>query len=119
VTASTVAGIPARGRAREAPAAGSHGLGGGLRVDFENAIREYLQRNFFVAGALADDASLLDLGVIDSTGVLEVISFLESEFHIQVLDEEIVAANMDSVGRLAGFVRRKLEARRAQATPAA
>lgn len=73
-------------------------------------VREFLIRNFYVAdpSVLTDDASLLDLGVIDSTGVLEVIGFLEDEFKITVEDSEMTADNLDSIARIVGFVTRKV-----------
>jgi acyl carrier protein len=72
-------------------------------------IREFIVGNFYVAdaGALEDDGSLLDQGIIDSTGVLELITFLESSFGISVDDAEILAENLDSVSRMASFVQRK------------
>ncbi len=73
------------------------------------SIRSFVTTNFYVpdAAALRDDASLLDTGIIDSTGVLEVISFLERDFGIQVADDEIVPENLDSIERLASYVQRK------------
>lgn len=51
--------------------------------------------------------SLIETGVVDSTGVLELIEFLESEFGIQVADTETVPENLDGIGRLTAFVGRK------------
>jgi acyl carrier protein len=72
-------------------------------------IRQFITGNFYVAADadLADDASLLDHGIIDSTGVLEVIAFLEDTFGIEVADEELIPENLDSIGRIAAFVERK------------
>ena len=72
-------------------------------------IRSFLVRNFYVRDpdALADDASLLDQGLIDSTGVLEVIEYLESAFGITVEDSEMLPENLDSIDRLVAFVERK------------
>jgi acyl carrier protein len=58
----------------------------------------------------SDDASLLETGVVDSTGVLELVAFLEHHFEIRVEDSELVPENLDSVTRLVDFVRRKKEA---------
>jgi acyl carrier protein len=65
--------------------------------------------NFFVQDVtgLTDSASLLDLGVVDSTGVLEIMGFLESTFGVTVEDDEIVPENLDSIERIAAFVERK------------
>ncbi len=76
-------------------------------MDRTERIRSFIQKNFYVPGALQDDASLLDQGIIDSTGVLEVVGFLEREFGIQVLDEEMLPENLDSISRIAAFVARK------------
>ncbi len=54
------------------------------------------------------DDSLIESGTIDSTGVLELIEFLEEEFHIRVADSETVPDNLDSVDRIVAFVARKL-----------
>ena len=51
--------------------------------------------------------SLLRQGIVDSTGILEVIIFLESQFGIQVLDEEMLPENLDSISRIAAYVARK------------
>jgi acyl carrier protein len=75
-------------------------------------VREFVTRNFFVSDAarLTDGASLLDLGVVDSTGVLEIIGFVESTFGLSIEDDEIVPANLDSIERIAAYVDRKLAA---------
>jgi acyl carrier protein len=78
----------------------------------EAIFRTFITTNFYVADpdALKDDQSLLDAGVIDSTGVLDLIGFLEQEFGIKVADEELVPENLDSIARLSAFVGRKLAA---------
>jgi acyl carrier protein len=72
-------------------------------------IRKFITTNFYVAdpAKLADDASFLDQGIIDSTGVLEVVTFLEDKFGIVVGDNEMLPENLDSVRNLAAFVERK------------
>ncbi|MCI1747727.1 MAG: acyl carrier protein [Acidipropionibacterium sp.] len=54
-----------------------------------------------------DDASLLDSGVIDSTGILELIEFLEETFGISVADNETVPENLDGVDRVVAYLSRK------------
>lgn len=75
----------------------------------EDRIKNFITTNFYVADAssLDLDDSFLDRGIVDSTGVLEVISFVEDEFGIQVSDDEMLPENLDSVRRLAAFVTRK------------
>jgi acyl carrier protein len=72
-------------------------------------IRDFVTTNFYVAdpAALDDQASLLEHGIIDSTGVLEVIAFIEETFGITVEDDEMLPENLDSIERIATFVVRK------------
>lgn len=53
------------------------------------------------------DSSFLESGLIDSTGVLELVAFLEEQFHIKVEDEDLIPANLDSIDALTRFVERK------------
>lgn len=53
---------------------------------------------------IAPDASLLDSGLIDSTGIIEVVSFLEAEYGIEVADEDIVPENFETVRRIAAYI---------------
>ena len=78
-------------------------------MDTRDQVRRFIQDNFYAAGLpdLADDASLLDLGIIDSTGVLEVVTFLEETFGITVEDGEMLPENLDSVRNIVSFVARK------------
>jgi len=72
-------------------------------------LREFVAKNFYLPDPTSfDDAtSFLDRGVIDSTGVLELVAFVEGEYDLSVADEDIVPANFDSIDALAGFVARK------------
>lgn len=72
-------------------------------------IKDFILKNFLFSnnGVLADDESLVRNGVIDSTGVLEVISYLEEAFNIKVADEEMIPENLDSVSSMVAFVARK------------
>jgi acyl carrier protein len=72
-------------------------------------IRDFVTTNFYVADprSLEDRTSLLDQGIIDSTGVLEVIMFIESTFGVTVEDSEMLPENLDSIERIAAFVGRK------------
>jgi acyl carrier protein len=56
---------------------------------------------------LADDASFMDLGVIDSTGIMEVVIFMEENFGIKVLDTDLLPENLDRINSLVAFVERK------------
>ena len=76
-------------------------------MSIQEEIRVFVGDSFYPSAALADDASLLDQGIIDSTGVLEVIGFLESTFGITVEDAEMLPENLDSIQRISDFVARK------------
>lgn len=79
---------------------------------FAATLREFIAENFlFRADAdVSDSQSLLDSGVIDSTGVLELIAFLEQTYGIRVADEEIVPDNLDSVDNMTRYLSTKLAA---------
>ncbi len=64
---------------------------------------------------LRNDESFLEGGFIDSTGVLELIGFLETRYDIAIADRELVPVNLDSVERVARFVAGKLDAKAAHA----
>jgi acyl carrier protein len=78
-------------------------------MDIKQQVRAFITSNFYVAdpATLADDASLLDQGIIDSTGVLEIIMFLEDTFGFKVADSEMVPENLDSIASIASFVARR------------
>jgi acyl carrier protein len=78
--------------------------------DVRRSVRGFVLSNFYVPDSdlLGDDTSLLESGVVDSTGVLEVLAFLEKEFGLRVEDSEVTSGNLDSIGRLTAFVGRKL-----------
>lgn len=75
-------------------------------------VRAYVLSNFPVAdpGAVTNDASLMELGIVDSTGLLEVFEWLRDEFSIEVLDAEMVPENFDAIARIADYIGRKKSA---------
>lgn len=76
----------------------------------EQKVRDYMLDNYLFTddqSSLSNDDSFLDKGIIDSTGILEVIYFLEEEFSIQVEDEEMVPENFDSVNNIVKFIAKK------------
>ncbi len=78
-------------------------------MDTSQQIMKFITSNFYVAdpATLTEETSLLDSGTVDSTGILEIISCLEQEFQIQIADEEMIPANLDSVSKIANFIGRK------------
>ncbi|HEY8681925.1 MAG TPA: acyl carrier protein [Rhodanobacter sp.] len=80
----------------------------------EAKVRGYILENLMFSSnqaELPNDASLLERGVIDSTGVLEIILFLEGEFGIEVKASEMLPENFDSVNNMVRFVSRLQDAR--------
>ena len=78
--------------------------------DAQDRIAAFIVGNFLFgdeSGAPAPDQSLLGSGIVDSTGILELIEFLESEFSISVGEDETTPENLDSLAALSGFVARK------------
>ncbi len=75
-------------------------------------IRAFIIENFLFGedNDLKDDSSFLEEGIIDSTGVLELIEFLEEEFDIQIDDEDMIPENLDSLNNLEKFLRKLLSA---------
>lgn len=72
--------------------------------------RQFIQENFLFDrgnGRLSDEDSFLENGVIDSTGVLELITFVETQFGVTVEDSDVVPENLDSIRSLVTFVDRK------------
>lgn len=80
-------------------------------AQLEDILRSFVIDNFLFGepDGLSDDTSFVGSGIIDSTGMLELIGFLERQFGVKLLDEEIVPENLDSIRRLSGFVERKLK----------
>lgn len=75
-----------------------------------NKIRAFIIENFLFGNdeGLKDDSSFLDEGIIDSTGILELVSFMEEAFSISVEDEELVPENLDSIDNVVGYLERKM-----------
>ncbi|BCG86895.1 MULTISPECIES: acyl carrier protein [unclassified Mesorhizobium] len=77
---------------------------------YSEQIRSFLVSNFYVsdAKALVNDTSLLDQGIVDSTGVLEIIGFIEETFGIIVEDSELLPENLDSIQGIEQYILRKM-----------
>lgn len=55
------------------------------------------------------DESFLEKGIIDSTGIMEIVSFIEDEYNISVYDEELIPENLDTINNLARYIKKKTE----------
>lgn len=82
-------------------------------MSVEKKLRNYILENFLFSddpAALNNADSFLAKGIIDSTGIMEVINFLQEEFAIVVQDHEMIPANLDSIDSIVAFVQRKTAA---------
>ena len=73
-------------------------------------VREYIIKRILIGvsdGNLSDTDSFLERGILNSTGVLEIVSFIEDQYGIRCEDEEIIPENLDSLSSIAAFVHRK------------
>ena len=79
-------------------------------MKYELEIRQFLSDKFLFSddGQIDAHASLVEAGIIDSTGVLELISFLEEHFKIEVKDDELTTENLDTIGDICVFLSKKL-----------
>lgn len=80
-------------------------------MDINAQIRRFLGEYFILGDQLAtldDDASFLENGIVDSTGVIELVAFVEEAFGLTVDDDEVVPDHFDSVNRLAAYVQSKM-----------
>jgi acyl carrier protein len=76
----------------------------------EQKVRQFIVDNYFFGKderGFSDDDSFLDKGVLDSMGILTLVSFIQQEYAIQIDDQELVPDNWDSVRRVAQFVHKK------------
>ena len=80
-------------------------------MELREQIRSYIIENFLFGDTTpltGDEISLLDSGIIDSVGVMELVAYLESDHALSIADDELVPENLDSVDNLVNFVTRKL-----------
>lgn len=77
--------------------------------EIREQLRSYIVDNFLFGDddGFDDSISFLDTGMIDSTGILELITFLEEQFTIKVRDDELTPENLDSINNLLAFLGRK------------
>jgi acyl carrier protein len=79
-------------------------------TNLKDKVRRFIVENFLFGEdeGLKNDTSFLEEGVIDSTGILELVSFLEEEFTITIEDEELIPENLDSINYVVSYVERKM-----------
>jgi acyl carrier protein len=79
-----------------------------VNVD-RQSIRSFIVENFLFGrdNGLKDDTSLLEQGIIDSTGVMELVAHVEKTYGITVADDELLPENLDSINAIVKFLERK------------
>ena len=79
-------------------------------MDIRTEIRDFINDNFMMGrdpSELKDSVSLLELGIIDSTGVLELVNFIEESYGITIEDDELTPENLDTIDRMFEYINRK------------
>lgn len=78
-------------------------------MSLQEDIRNFVVENFLFGdrGGLKDDSSFIKEGIVDSTGILQLVAFLQEQYQVEVADEELTPENLDSVSRVAAFVANK------------
>lgn len=79
-------------------------------MDIKTQIREFITDNFMMGRdpeELKDNNSLLEMNIIDSTGVLEMVGFLEETYEITIEDDELIPDNLDSLVKIEAYINRK------------
>jgi acyl carrier protein len=79
-------------------------------MKIEDQIKDYIAKNLLFSDngfPYDDNVSFLDEGIVDSVGVMELVSFVEEGFRVHVEDLDITPENFDSVSKIAAYVRRK------------
>lgn len=81
-----------------------------MDMQYLDTVRNFIVENFLFGDgeALKEDTSFLEDGIIDSTGILELVFFLEETYGMKIEDDELVPENMDSLQNIARFLERKL-----------
>lgn len=82
-----------------------------MNTSIKDQVRVFIRENYLFGDEsveLADDASLIENDIIDSTGVLELVAFVEEHFGVRMDDAEIVPANLDSVDRIVAYLDSKM-----------
>lgn len=85
-----------------------------MQTDIKTDVREFIVDNFLFRedrDSVSDSESLLENGLMDSTGVLELVAFLESDIGIRIEDAEIIPENFDSIDNISRYASAKLAAK--------
>jgi acyl carrier protein len=81
-------------------------------ADTKQQLRDYIVENFLFGDTdteFTNNDSFMEKGIIDSTGILEVITYIEENFDIKIEDDELIPENLDSISNIVGFINRKVK----------
>lgn len=81
-----------------------------LSTDIESSIKDFIHRNFLMnssQSSFSNTDSFMEKGIIDSTGILELVNFIQQSYQIEILDEELVPENLDTVQNICTYIKRK------------
>jgi acyl carrier protein len=80
-------------------------------ANIRDSVRSFIVDNFLFGIDeinFTDNISFLKAGIVDSTGILEIVNFIESEYHIRVDDRDVLPENLDSLSNIVAYVKRRL-----------
>ncbi|WP_026841449.1 acyl carrier protein [Citrifermentans bremense] len=80
-------------------------------MSLQEEIRSFIVDNFLFgdAGTLNNDSSFIKEGIVDSTGILQLVAFIQEQYRVVVEDEELIPENLDSVSKVAAFIENKMK----------
>lgn len=80
-------------------------------MSYQDAVQQFVVENFLFGeeGRVKEDTQFLEEGIVDSTGMLELVGFLEERFRIHVEDDELIPANLNSLRNIGSYLERKLK----------
>ena len=79
-------------------------------MDVTKAVQEFIESNFQYKSdtdKISSDTPLLDSGLIDSAGILELVTFIETQFNVEVVDEDIIPDNFENINQIVSFINGK------------
>ncbi len=81
-----------------------------LSINLESSIKDFIIKNFLLNSAsmgFSNTDSFMEKGIIDSTGILELVNFIQQSFQIEVKDDELIPENLDSIQNICSYIKRK------------
>lgn len=81
-------------------------------MSLQQEIRSFIVENFLFGEekGITDDSSFIKEGIVDSTGIMQLVSFIQDQYRIPIEDEELVPENLDSISKVSAFIEEKKRA---------